>query len=124
MNYRYIGLIVVLGLCLAAACTNKPVRPSEKCNDTPATPGYAASVEPILTTYCVGCHNAASPSAGINLEGYTAARDYVLQEGDDFLEAIRHESSNPNQWMPQGQPKLPRCTLLTLERWVTTGAQP
>lgn len=116
--------ILFLLLAIAAACTNQPVRPSEKCTDIPATPTYAANVEPILTTYCVGCHNAAAPLAGINLEGYAAASDYVLNNPDIFLAAIRHESPQTSKWMPQNGPKLPRCTLLTLERWVTTGAQP
>ena len=46
--------------------------------EAPAAPSYITDIDPLLNTYCVGCHNADSQEGGLSLESYND-----LQQGGE-----------------------------------------
>ncbi len=79
------------------------------------SPTYTADVAPITETKCAisGCHNAATASHGLNLEGYDAAKNNF--NAHNLLCAINHANGcNP---MPKNQPKLSDAEIKTITCW-------
>lgn len=87
------------------------------CNDTSIT--YTGHIANIMNTECSfgGCHNSASSSGGVNLEGY----DAVANEADRsrFLGAIKHQSGFSA--MPRGRSKLSANDIALIECWINQG---
>lgn len=82
---------------------------------TGSAPTYTADVQPILSTQCAtsGCHNTATAAHGLNLEGYTAAKNNF--NAHETLCAINHGSGcSP---MPEGLPKLSEAEIKTITCW-------
>lgn len=93
----------------------------EAADCTGQTPTYTADIAPILDLNCAlsGCHNAATATHGLSLEGYDAASgNFNLH---NLLCAINHtEECNA---MPQGQPKLADADILAITCWAKNGFQ-
>lgn len=86
---------------------------AQDCNGS--TPTYTVNVAPIMDAKCAisGCHNAATASHGLNLEGYVAAKGNF--NAHNLLCAINHgESCDP---MPKDQPKLSDAEIKTITCW-------
>jgi hypothetical protein len=79
---------------------------------------FAADVQPLLNTYCQGCHNSGTPSGGIVLDSYTGARSAALS--GRLIGAISHSAGFSA--MPQGGPKLSDCNIAQIRGWVQDGA--
>lgn len=79
---------------------------------------FASDVQVIFNASCTFsvCHDASTPSAGINLtsyEGIDAVSTTLL------LNAIKHEgNADP---MPRGAAKLSDCKIATIEAWINDG---
>jgi ABC-type transporter Mla maintaining outer membrane lipid asymmetry permease subunit MlaE len=82
---------------------------------------FATLVMPTMTASCAttGCHRGTSASAGINLENYTAVKNYATRAKDVFLGSMYHNSSFSA--MPKGAPKLPTCTVDKIAAWINAG---
>lgn len=78
---------------------------------------FSASVLPVLKTYCVGCHSAASPSAGIDLSTYAAVKVYAAN--GRLMGSITH--ANGYKPMPSSTSKLGACEIDQIKAWVTKG---
>lgn len=86
---------------------------AQDCNGS--TPTYNSDVAPIMDTKCAiaGCHNAATSSHGLNLEGYNAAKgNFNLH---NLLCAINH--GNGCDPMPKDQPKLSDAEIKAITCW-------
>ena len=113
--------IVLLGAChkdhLHLGQSNSEYMDATDC--TGQTPTYTADVAPILNTHCAlsGCHTALTPSHGLNLDGYQAAKNnFNLHQ---LLCAINHgDDCNP---MPRNQPKLDDASILAITCWAKNG---
>lgn len=79
---------------------------------------YSAVIQPVMNTYCRGCHNTAIANGGFNFETYNGVLNAVA--AGSLLPAIRHESGYTA--MPQGGNKLPDCRIRQFEKWVASGA--
>lgn len=80
---------------------------------------YSTHIEPIINTYCKGCHSGASPSAGLKLTNYTEVL-YTVNEGS-LLGSIKWDLG----WaqMPKNSAKLSDCNIKKIELWIKAGAQ-
>lgn len=88
---------------------------SGPCDSVTVT--YNATIAPIITTYCLGCHNSPSEPGG-SLASYTAVKDATLS--GRLMGDIMH-SAGYNQ-MPRGGAQLDACKLAQFRRWVAIGA--
>jgi len=78
---------------------------------------FSTSVSPVLKTYCVGCHSAASPSAGIDLSTYAAVKVYATN--GRLVGSITHAAGYKP--MPSSTSKLGACEINQIKSWVTKG---
>lgn len=79
---------------------------------------YATHVEPIINTYCKGCHSGTNPSGAILLDSYTNVKISVTN--GSFLGSIKRETG----WvaMPINGAKLTDCNIRKIELWIQNGA--
>ena len=82
---------------------------------------YALTIEPIINTNCLSCHDSKSSGASggaISLEGYQNVLAQV--QSGALLKVIKHESGvSP---MPKNQSKLSDCNISKIETWINSGA--
>lgn len=81
----------------------------------------AANVQPILQTYCYGCHSNAGANAsggGINLETYASLQTYA---SIGKLMCAVNQGAGCSA-MPKGGSKLPQCEIDKIQSWVNAGA--
>jgi hypothetical protein len=82
---------------------------------------FAADVQPILNTNCVGCHNNSNYqlNGGVNLSNYNGVNASVGK----IPAAIQWTSANVSKHMPQPPAnKLPACQANTILNWINAGA--
>lgn len=79
---------------------------------------FAADVQPIINTYCKGCHNNISASGGYSYETYAGI--LVPIQNGRFLGAIQHQ--NGFSPMPKGGNKLSDCQITIIQKWIANGA--
>lgn len=80
---------------------------------------FANDIQPILNTYCTGCHGGSAPLGGINLSNFSGVS--VVVNNNRILGAIRRQAGfSP---MPQGGNPLPECHIHQIAAWIDQGAQ-
>lgn len=87
-----------------------------ECDTTIFT--YSGAVEPIMTTYCKGCHNANSLNGGVDLSTFNGVETVALN--GKLVGVITHAAGYPP--MPQGGNALPDCQIRQIEKWIESGA--
>lgn len=79
---------------------------------------FASDVQPILSTYCLGCHSGSAPSGGIALSNHQQV--LVTVNNGKLLGSVSHSPGfSP---MPQGQAKLNDCNIALIRNWINQGA--
>ncbi len=78
---------------------------------------YNASVAPILKTYCVGCHSATSPSAGVDLSTFAGVK--VQAANGRLIGSTTHAVGYKP--MPSSTSKLGSCEINQIQVWITKG---
>jgi uncharacterized membrane protein len=106
---------LVLKWIQQGAKNNSCVASSANCDTVNVT--YSASVAPVLKTYCVGCHSAASPSAGIDLSTYAVVK--VQAANGRLVGSITHAVGYKP--MPSATSKLGSCEINQIQAWITKG---
>jgi hypothetical protein len=86
--------------------------------DTSGVATYAAVVEPILQTYCVGCHSGGSPSGNVDLANFATLQQYAL--AGTIMGTITNASGY--RPMPPNGSLLPACDIAKIKQWVNAGA--
>jgi hypothetical protein len=86
------------------------------CDTTIVT--YSASVHPILTAYCTGCHSGPNAPLNISLDNYTTVRAQATN--GKLIGTITHSSGFIP--MPQNGPMLNSCSITKIRKWVIAGA--
>ncbi len=79
---------------------------------------FSQTLNPIINTYCKGCHSGTNPSGGISLETYSGVKTVALN--GKLYGAISWASDSPK--MPQGGNKLDDCTISKFKSWIDAGA--
>jgi cytochrome c5 len=85
------------------------------CDDTQFT--YAAIIQPLINTFCVGCHKAGSLGGNIDLSTYAKVKTQV--DNGKLLGSVTHTSGYVA--MPQGG-KLEDCQISQIQKWIDAGA--
>ncbi|HKV41702.1 MAG TPA: c-type cytochrome domain-containing protein, partial [Blastocatellia bacterium] len=59
--------------------------------------GFAQTVRPFLSTYCIGCHGGSSPAAHFDLSAYSSAGAVIRDFGqwDRVLDRLSNEQMPP-----------------------------
>jgi hypothetical protein len=86
------------------------------CN--PLQVSYALEVLPLFEDNCYSCHSGASPSAGLNMEGF--ANTKVIIDDGSLLSSLKGEDGY--EIMPPGSTPLADCNIATIETWILEGA--
>lgn len=85
------------------------------CDTTSVT--YTGSVNPIIQTWCIGCHSGSKPANNIALETYNDV--VACANSGGLLGSVTHGSGYSP--MPKGGPQLSPCEIGTIEKWINTG---
>jgi hypothetical protein len=91
------------------------------CDTTKFT--YSAIINPILTTYCVGCHPSPGSTSTPNLSTLSAVQAEVNNFPGRLMGSIRHTApyNTSSLSMPQGGAKLPDCYIKQIDNWIIAG---
>jgi hypothetical protein len=89
---------------------------SAACDTTNVT--YIASIEPIISTKCMGCHSGANPQGDLSLTNYSEVSSEALF--GDVLAAVQHQSGVTA--MPYNSEMLPQCEIDLIRIWIENGA--
>lgn len=115
----FLFALVVLSFSSCYYDNEEELYPSVITCDT-ITVTYSATIAPILTTNCNGCHNTASASAsggGVILDTYSQASTYALS--GKLFGVVSHTSGSP---MPKGGAKIDDCSIAKIKKWAAAGA--
>jgi hypothetical protein len=99
---------IVAGAVDSGDCTSN-------CDSTNYT--YSGAIAPMISTYCLGCHNSAGAQGG-SLADYTSVRNAAVT--GRMLGDIRHLTGY--NAMPLGGIKLSDCQINQVAKWVADGA--
>lgn len=88
----------------------------KECDTTNVT--YAASIKPIMSTYCQGCHSGSNPGGGINLTTYEGVKTIALS--GQLYGSVAWLGSYSQ--MPQNASKLSDCNIKKIQIWISNGS--
>lgn len=86
------------------------------CDTTNVT--YTASILPLMTTKCKGCHSGANPSGGLDFTSHQVLQAVALN--GRLMGSITH--ANGYVAMPQGGNKLSDCEIDMVRIWINESA--
>lgn len=86
------------------------------CDTTNVT--YSGTIQPIIASNCLGCHQGASPQGGLNFTSWSVLNN-VATTGR-LAGAIQHQT--PYASMPPSGPGLSQCNIDKILIWVQDGA--
>src|SRR5215471_19124117 len=120
MHTYHLSIAAVL-LALAAASAGQ----------AQSSPSYSQHVQPFFLKYCVECHNAKKPRAGLNLETYKALREgsdhgavLVPGQADKSALVLMVEGNKEPRMPPKNATAHPEPQEIALLRpWVNAGAK-
>ena len=78
---------------------------------------FSTQVMPVIQTHCTSCHSGSSPQAGIALTDHANVKA-AADSGQLYGSIARLSGFAP---MPQGQDKLPQCTIDQIKAWIDAG---
>lgn len=108
--------ITLIALWIEEGAQNTSCNDSSACNTSNVK--FAATIMPILQTYCNGCHGGSSPLGGVNYNNYTGVKATV--NNGTLLGSIQHSSGYSA--MPQNGNKLSACNISIIKAWIDSGA--
>ena len=79
---------------------------------------FGANINPLLSTYCTGCHSGALPSGNIDLSNYNNVKVQVTN--GRLVGAVTHTAGYAA--MPKDAAKLSDCQITQIKKWVAAGA--
>jgi hypothetical protein len=85
------------------------------CDTTAYT--YSNQVEPIISQYCISCHNTNNASGNVNLDNYQSVAIYAAN--GELSCVINHE--NGCSPMPKNGAQLNICDRTIIDIWVADG---
>jgi cytochrome c5 len=80
---------------------------------------YKDDIAPIMSASCNACHSNQNASGGVRTNSFSNLQPII--ENGSLLGSIKHEQGFSN--MPQGQSKLPQCSIDKIEAWINQGAK-
>ncbi|MDG1253186.1 MAG: hypothetical protein P8N56_05850, partial [Schleiferiaceae bacterium] len=86
------------------------------CDTTAYT--FSGTIQPMMQTFCVGCHNASSAPAYVVLDQYAGV--VAATTNNRLMGAVKHQSGYVA--MPPSGNGLTDCQIQQLEKWIAAGA--
>lgn len=77
---------------------------------------YAATVQPVFNTHCVGCHNS---GASVNFDGYAPLSTYLTSNAQKLIDDINYASGAAQPMPPTGM--LDQCNRRKIIIWIQSG---
>ena len=90
------------------------------CTDTTCNANqfaYAKNIQPLLSTYCTGCHNGGASGANVNLLNYSGVS--AVAANGKLYNTVNHTTGS--YAMPLGSAKLSPCQIAQIKNWVDAG---
>ncbi|MCX6296675.1 MAG: hypothetical protein NTX97_11535 [Bacteroidetes bacterium] len=78
---------------------------------------YSGRIKPLITTWCVGCHNAGSPGGGYDLSTYSGLVTSIVS--NRLLGTLNNSAGFSA--MPKGSSKLSDCDINAVTKWINVG---
>ena len=78
---------------------------------------FSADIQPIMNSWCVGCHSTSNAGGGADLSNYTGVVNSIAN--NKLLGTIKH-SAGYNA-MPQNGSQLSGCQISKIQSWVNAG---
>src|ERR1035437_5413349 len=78
---------------------------------------YSNKIQPVLQSWCVGCHNSGNAGGGVNLSDYTNATTKTVITR--IVGSIKHMQGY--YAMPKSGSQLPDCDINAIEKWIKNG---
>ena len=85
-----------------------------------STATWSADIQPLLQVQCVGCHQGASASGGLDLSTHAAVQPAALN--GSILDRMQRPAGDPLAMPPSGP--LTSCNLAKFRVWERGGALP
>lgn len=104
---------MIAGFCLSILLAAFPHVANVFASELPA--GYEANIQPLLTTYCTGCHGQDAPEAGMRLEYGVSEVDMTAQH--EIWRAVA-EKITTGEMPPESEPQLSNDERHTLTTWL------
>jgi hypothetical protein len=79
---------------------------------------YSGDIQPMVQTYCVGCHSGGNPSGGINLSNFNTVKQNA--QSGRIQGTISGNPAFPS--MPPNSAPLSSCYVDKINKWVADGA--
>ncbi|WP_197136318.1 DUF1592 domain-containing protein [Crateriforma conspicua] len=118
LSLRFLVLVLVLGGMAAVGYVG---RAESSANETM----FRQEVAPILARHCIGCHDASTAEAGLDL----SHRDAALRGGHDGVVIVEGQADHSALWqvidadlMPPDRPPLTDTEKAVIRRWINNGA--
>ena len=121
MKLKPLSLLMVLASLWLIGCTNdaeeeiNPTTPDSLCDTDNVL--FSVDVLPVIEANCYVCHDAATKTAGINLEGYDNIKSVAVS--GKLVGVISHAPGFPK--MPRGRAQLPTCDIESIKQWIEDG---
>ena len=78
---------------------------------------FSKRIQPVMQTWCTGCHNSGNSSGGINLSNYNGVVGAIA--GNKLQGSIKHlPGFSP---MPKNAGKIQDCDIISIEKWMKGG---
>jgi hypothetical protein len=87
--------------------------------DTTTAATYSGDIQPMLSTFCIGCHTGANASGGVDLSSFGVVQSTALS---GVLEGVLVPGSGFTQMPPNSPSPLPSCNVIKIRDWVAQGA--
>lgn len=85
------------------------------CDSTAVT--FNKTINPIIKTWCIGCHNGSGSGAGIDLSTYDGIKSSIVS--GRFLGSIKYSTGYSK--MPKNSTQLSSCNIAVIQKWIREG---
>ncbi len=79
---------------------------------------FSANIQPLINSYCKGCHSGSSPQGNVSLDNYNNIKTYA--DNGQLLGSVKWSPGYTP--MPYNQPQLDTCYIKQIEIWIKNGA--
>ena len=97
-------------------------------DDPPEAPSYIKEVKPFVTTYCMNCHNAKRPEAGVSVETFADLTKpgrrgaLVVPEKPDDSRLLLVLAGRGKPMPPRKAPQPKDAEVARVREWIKAGA--
>ena len=119
MKYKFIVLLVSLsafGLVSCVSDIEEEIAPASFTCDTEGVT-FSGTVLPLIEANCYQCHDAATRTSGVNLEGYDNIKARAVT--GQLVGVISHAPGFAQ--MPKNRAQLPTCDIESIKKWIEDG---